>query len=366
MLCNKNSYKNEFFDELLNNSVIDIASINSYGNKSVNDVELELEKTRTKISSYIMSITPQERKKKFIELEQFLISCRHLNEVCDSKNFTWNFHFTYGNCFVLYSALDSNGEWQPPKISNKENHYNGLKMELYTGEPNKFEALSSSSGFQLFVLNRSDTYSKFTFMDLSPGFEYNLMLDRTFLEQKPKPYSNCEYSKEKTDSFDSGYIKTLKSLNLTYSRINCKNLCYQDLLFKKCKCIDFTIDARLESKFCISPEEISCANDFFFNEYSTLGFTQANCDPFCPIECEKSKISSVLSFSKYPTESYFELLSQNENVRQKVFKNSSSKYVKESILKLNIYYESLSYTLITEEAKMTIVDLLSNIGGDTF
>jgi hypothetical protein len=363
VLCNKNNYNNEFYEELVKNSILNFSSIHLYDTKKVNDAQIELENMRIKISSYLMSKTQQERKEKGIPLDQLLISCQHFNKMCDSTNFTWNFHYTYGNCYILYSAQNSNGKWNPPKRTNKQNHYNSLKIELYTGEPNKFEALSSSSGFQLFVLNRSDSYNKFNFFDLSPGFEYNIMLERTFLEQKPKPYSNCEFVQDKANALKSPFIKTMKELNLTYSRADCLNLCYQHFTFQKCNCIDYTIDARLESKFCFSDEELSCASDFFYFEYSKNGFIEINCDPYCPIECEKGWISPIISFSKYPTENYFEILRINKKLQQKVFKNSSSSYVKESLLKLNIYYPRLSYTLITEEIKMSTIDLLSSIGG---
>ena len=366
MLCNKKGYKNEFFDELESNSILNLTSIHLYDTKKVNDAQFELENMRIKISSYLMSKTQQERKEKGIPLDQLLISCQHFNKMCDSTNFTWNFHYTYGNCYILYSAQNSNGKWNPPKRTNKQNHYNSLKIELYTGEPNKFEALSSSSGFQLFVLNRSDSYNKFNFLDLSPGFEYNIMLERTFLEQKPKPYSNCEFVQDKANALKSPFIKTMQELNLTYSRADCLNLCYQHFTFQKCNCIDYTIDARLESKFCFTDEELSCSNDFYYYEYSEYSFVETNCDPHCPIECKKSQISPIISFSQYPTQKYFEILSQNKDLQQKVFRNSSLSYVKESMLKLNIFYPTLSYTLITEEAKMLIVDLLSSIGGTYF
>ncbi len=37
--------------------------------------------------------------------------------------------------------------------------------------------------------------------------------------------------------------------------------------------------------------------------------------------------------------------------------------VRESVVSLNVYYNSLSYTLATESPKLDIISLLSNIGG---
>jgi len=363
MLCNKNNFENDFYEELLNNSILNQTSINDYENKNFNDVQLKLYNMRIKISSYLMSKTLRERKKKSIEIEKNLISCNHLNEICDSNNFTWFFHFIYGNCYVLYGDYNSNGNWESPKLISQEDYFTALKLELFIGEPSKFEALSSSLGYQLFILNRSDHYNKFNSIDLSPGKEYNIMLDRTFLKQLPKPYSICEFNEQKAHLFESPFIKIMNEMNITYSRTACVDLCYQELVFKKCDCIDYTIDARLESKFCSSDKEISCANDFYYFEFSKSDFIETNCDPYCPIECEKVSISPIISFSKYPSDKYFEILKQNKNLQERVFKNSSMAYVKKSILKINIYYQTLSYTLISEEAKILMVDLLSSIGG---
>lgn len=38
-------------------------------------------------------------------------------------------------------------------------------------------------------------------------------------------------------------------------------------------------------------------------------------------------------------------------------------YIKENSLLLNIYYNNLEYTEITEQEKTSIIDLISNVGG---
>ena len=37
--------------------------------------------------------------------------------------------------------------------------------------------------------------------------------------------------------------------------------------------------------------------------------------------------------------------------------------IKENVLKLNVYYDALSYTYIKETVKTMLVDLVSNLGG---
>ena len=43
--------------------------------------------------------------------------------------------------------------------------------------------------------------------------------------------------------------------------------------------------------------------------------------------------------------------------------NLTYEHIKQSVLRLNIYYQTMEYTHISEKPKINIVDLLANIGG---
>jgi hypothetical protein len=45
-------------------------------------------------------------------------------------------------------------------------------------------------------------------------------------------------------------------------------------------------------------------------------------------------------------------------------KKLNSDRAKESVVRVNIFYDSLSYTMSTESPKMDVISLLSNIGGN--
>jgi hypothetical protein len=110
-------------------------------------------------------------------------------------------------------------------------------------------------------------------------------------------------------------------------------------------------------------EELNCIFKFYFEKFNTADYIKENCIPLCPFECERIKISKTIWTGRYPADLYFERnLKPNLELRDRVFKNASWDYIKKSILKLNVYYESLSYTSIAENESMTIVDLLSNFG----
>ena len=89
------------------------------------------------------------------------------------------------------------------------------------------------------------------------------------------------------------------------------------------------------------------------------------CLPFCPLECNRQEFKLSTSFLNYPHLSEVESLLQNPIVKSK-FENISNVTVnqlRESVVSIAIYYEDLSYTVVSKEPKMNFLDLISNIGG---
>ncbi len=83
------------------------------------------------------------------------------------------------------------------------------------------------------------------------------------------------------------------------------------------------------------------------------------CEPFCPEECSSISYSMTTSFSNYPSKSYAEKkLLSNKKLMHKDYQE-----LKMNVLAVNVYFGDLSYTLIGQQAKMDLIDLISNIGG---
>jgi hypothetical protein len=359
MLCNKNNLNDELYEELLNNSIIDQNILNNLNTKNMSTISNELEKLKTKIFSYIFR---ENSTNKFtVPFKNMLMSCRHGSEICKASDFLSFFHSTFGYCQVLYSMHNSRNKSKSRKLIDRQGLYNSLQLELYLGEPNKLDFLSSSVGFSLFLFNHSESLNNYEPIDLAPGFHYNIAIDRTFVQQMPKPYSNCEVFQSTLGSYDSGLIREFEKQ--TYKQTNCFDLCYQKKAFEVCNCTDFIFDLRNPSKFCFEPNELKCIVDFYFLTYTKTDFIKKNCVPLCPLECERINVSPIVSSSKYPSDQYLEILRNNKLLTKNVFEKSNFTHVKNSILKLNIYYQQLSYTLIKESATSTIIDLLANIGG---
>jgi hypothetical protein len=86
----------------------------------------------------------------------------------------------------------------------------------------------------------------------------------------------------------------------------------------------------------------------------------------CPLECEQQTFSYQTSSLDFPSHGYYNFLLQQPDVVAKFNQSAANityDLVKSSILRLNIYYESLSYTQIEETEKFELFDLIGGIGG---
>ena len=89
------------------------------------------------------------------------------------------------------------------------------------------------------------------------------------------------------------------------------------------------------------------------------------CSPSCPLECDSVNYELSLSTASYPTRVFANVLSRRESIRRHFGENETITYekLKESVLALDINFAELKYTLISESASKSIVDLIASIGG---
>jgi hypothetical protein len=117
-------------------------------------------------------------------------------------------------------------------------------------------------------------------------------------------------------------------------------------------------------KPCLTFSEILCD----FNEYAKFYAQDVKklCSDECPLECEQQTFTHQVSSLAYPTHPYYNYLMQQPDVVSKFGLNASEityDKMRNSILRLNIYYETLSFTKIEETIKVQLFDLISGIGG---
>ena len=99
----------------------------------------------------------------------------------------------------------------------------------------------------------------------------------------------------------------------------------------------------------------------FFNNNDV----QKDCSTFCPLECDTFYFQIENSFSQFPSLNEAQTLLNKSSIRSLYPSGYNITYedLKNSFTSISVYYDDLSYTAITEDAKMSQVDLVSNLGG---
>ena len=134
---------------------------------------------------------------------------------------------------------------------------------------------------------------------------------------------------------------------------------------ERCSCFDYESFWYYDVRVCYTDDDIKCVKKVYNNISSSFHLNEI-CYPWCPLECDLSDFSTTISTSPYPPNDFYLGDIRNDSKISQKFSNISlisDRKLKENVLKLSIYYDSLSYVLITETATMTVVDLLANLGG---
>lgn len=269
-----------------------------------------------------------------------------------------------GNCYRFNSGRNQLGENIPIKMSNMEGSDNGLKLELYVGKE-QMNQLVMSTGLFISIHNRS-------MKPILPEQGFNIQTNRindieiskTVYEKLKTPKSFCLKDTQNKNAFDSQLYKSTFDFSSQYNQESCFKLCFQKEIIEKCGCYDLSypsmnlsnVPCRLEKIYCIKEQMSKTLDEEFLSTY---------CEPNCPLECDKVDYSYTISGSSYPTDVYTDILFRNapQNFSGIFGNDSYSNGLKKSVLQLNIYFKSLSYTQISESEQLTLLSFFSRTGG---
>ena len=91
--------------------------------------------------------------------------------------------------------------------------------------------------------------------------------------------------------------------------------------------------------------------------------------PGCPLECDSIRYDTRISSQNYPSKEEYDLFKKknakmvNEYTNVKQLNVTTYSEYKKYFFKLNVFYNSMEYTYVTLTPKITLVGLLSSLGG---
>lgn len=269
-----------------------------------------------------------------------IISCIYNNDVsCQTDPNTFFETYTdprYGKCYRFNSG------------KNMNNAPVDLLYSYVSGRSNGFQIIVNENiGLYLFIHNSTILpYPSQVFNNLngdgifiSPGYNSDLIVDRTVLNQLPLPYNDCLmdatlFKKNKT------LIDFIMNASQTYTRQRCVFYCF-DLFYineNPCNCSS-TIGNVWQDCFIERDQQNLTGCTFKYKSDFNLDNSIEKCFEYCPYDCKS--ISYSVSVSFHPN-------SNKYNYNQ---------------LRLYVYYRELKYTLIEQTPSIDIANLISNLGG---
>ena len=309
------------------------------------------------------------RKQLGFNLTDIVVSCQFNGIPCDlEKDFHWFYHYYNGNCFQFNSGQSMNAQQVPVKDTTLEGDSYGLVLELGPLVHQNTIPAISSKGLKVFIHNQSFLPTIFdTALSVKPGEETNIAVHKTVSSNVPKPYSDC------SDLTDTGskyelYRYIVSTLNKTYRQKDCFDLYFQKAIYEQCHCY-FTgfNNLYVGSSACLNSTQYACYIGLYWDFMQNTNLYTRHYLRECPLECETIAYDFQMSSLIYPNEEIYAFYA-----KAMYFNATEAKYnislstldaYRQYYYSINVFYERLKYTLITESPQLTTISLLSNMGG---
>jgi hypothetical protein len=182
------------------------------------------------------------------------------------------------------------------------------------------------------------------------GTETNFVLEKTVFNKKSQPYSDCV--ENRYNSKDTEWVSFTIQRDGIYVQKRCIRNCADKL----------NAESNVKSCAALNDSSLECLTGM-----SNLTNYFVYCSNFCPIECSYSYFTYSTMQSNFPSANYAKLLLNDPKLikRFTYYPASNVTYdrLTNSILKVNIFFRTISVHTFTEQAEMVFDTLLANLGG---
>jgi hypothetical protein len=275
-------------------------------------------------------------------LSDALFECKIGETKCDHKDFySFQTRTSFSNnittCYVLNGGRNSTGHSSEIKSAKNTGSDSGFVIRFYL----------PTGHFLFYHIN--DPYVAPNSNEIEkiflPGMIDSLKIEKSVEAKLEFPFNNCW---DRTNLPVTPLVRKLSGDNITYRQVNCFELCFQNFVQK------YALDNKMSGDAAREKDEVK-------------NYDKAkNCNNLCPLECEstqyrisesKSSLNHFSSAEEYGLKHIPEI--------QKILNitiNSTEDFNK-NYLKLQIAFDSLKYTKISQTPKTTLSTLVSNLGG---
>ncbi|XP_050400495.2 degenerin mec-10 [Patella vulgata] len=285
------------------------------------------------------------------EIETMLIKCAFAGRSCHPENFTQITNSHFGNCYTLQTPFFKSRRSGPGR---------GLELILFLEKHEFIRGITNGNGIQIMVHDRDSIPHPYDEgIAVAPESETFVGLNMLRVSRMVEPYGSCDDG----TTFQNKY-------GAKYTRASCQKFCESVLIMDKCNCTDSKqeeinlkiANTRELPHECRSQKDTKCMVSI--NRRYEIGDLKCKCDD----PCEETKYVKSVSARQWPSNDYAQLLLRVLcNKRGETICNGydqvDHRSLAQNFVKLNIYFESLNYQNITEEADYQDSQFASDVGG---
>jgi hypothetical protein len=294
-------------------------------------------------------------------ISDMIVYCEFSYEKCNYADFSRFYMTNYGNCYRFNSGFNLSDHKVPIKKMKRGGYSSSFDIHLFLHEDIRFPINENHTSFRVNIENSTYIPSIFSnIIQIKPGVHTEIQLKKVIKSKLPAPYSDCQ------EKYPNELLFSEKLRAMPYKEEYCVLLCLQKKTNERCNCYDLWYpfyDERFEP--CLNESQSSCSDNLFYEMYEQDQI--AFCTNICKAECTSISYDISSSYADFPSKKYYESLRENELIKKNFanegIQNFTFEDLKSKMTSLRVYFSELSYTMISENEKMNIVDLLSNIGG---
>ncbi|XP_077868793.1 uncharacterized protein LOC144359476 [Saccoglossus kowalevskii] len=260
----------------------------------------------------VLKLTEEEVSRYGHQKKTFILQCTFASEQCGPSDLTQFQDSFYGNCFQFNVGSDEQIKW----AMGTGPQY-GLQLTLFTEQEEYLSIYGQDSGARVSILPR-DIFS----FPVDEG-----------ITVKPG---------------------TITSIAIKES---CEKACSENALIHYCGCAEYLFTEAPRCQLLNKTQDLCRQLTKYLNN---IGEIKCN----CPSPCKETNYDITSSQSQWPSDVYLNKLLKTLKWKHSNLKNvNDMQSARSNLVRLEIYFETLNYDSVSEQAAYKWEDLLSDIGG---
>uniref|UniRef100_A0A914XKG2 Amiloride-sensitive sodium channel n=1 Tax=Plectus sambesii TaxID=2011161 RepID=A0A914XKG2_9BILA len=270
---------------------------------------------------------------------EFIKMCSFNGQQCDIiEDFKLHVDSTFGNCYTF------NANRAKPLVSSRAGPSYGLRLMAFVNASD-YLPTTEAAGVRIAIHERDEFPFPDTFGYSAPtGFVSSFGLSLRKVNRLSVPYAECV-------PMDAPLPESYIFRDYKYETEGCTKSCYQQIIAHECGCSDPRFPTVNGSKFCdiLKESQKNCLyrqGDRFSRDYRCK----------CTHPCVQEVYSTTYSAARWPSGS-FQVGNCDKGAQECIA------YYGQNAVMLEVYYEQMSFEVLTETEAYLMVNLISDCGG---